>query len=182
MKSKCALAILAILGVAPAAARAEIFAFPSAGSTVVGSVGFVDGTQVGYFWDAGRGDSVEENFASVLPSATALDLHLHVLETYLNSGAAVDWDVLLNGVNIGSFSIPEGYLGDFNVSYGPFAAIPAILGNYEVRIEVTNVVPDGQGSHSWVYAGALQHSVNIRPEPATLGLLGLASLLIRRRR
>src|SRR5690242_18552447 len=37
-------------------------AFPSAKSTVIASVGFIDDTQVGWFWSAARGDSVEQSF------------------------------------------------------------------------------------------------------------------------
>ena len=46
------------------------FAFPSASSTVVGSTGFIDDCQVGYFWSASRGDSVSQTFSSYNGSST----------------------------------------------------------------------------------------------------------------
>src|SRR4051812_19346127 len=42
---------------------AAVHPFPSAASTIVGSVGFIDSEQVGYFWSANRGDSVAETLS-----------------------------------------------------------------------------------------------------------------------
>ena len=57
-------------GLVTAPASAELHVFPSATSTVVGSVGFIDGDEIGFFWSVARGDSVEENFTDSLPDVT----------------------------------------------------------------------------------------------------------------
>ena len=41
---------------AEAAATDQMYVFPSGTSTVVASIGFIDDTQIGYFWSAARGD------------------------------------------------------------------------------------------------------------------------------
>lgn len=125
------------------------FDFPSSGSTIVGSTGFIDAEQVGYFWSVTRGDSVVEAFAGP-SSISSYALHVDVLDNALNSGAFVNWNVIINGVTVDNFSVDEGFLGTVN----RFASFPAIAGpGYNVELRVTNEVASGQGSHTFRYAG-----------------------------
>jgi hypothetical protein len=162
------LAMLAVglLSVAPstvtAAAAASpdaFFAFPSANSTVVGSVGFIDDDEVGYFWSVSRGDSVTETFAGPA-TITKAKLKIAVGQNFLNSGATVDWTLSINGVDVGRFRILQGFTGK-----RVFArTFPAIAGpGYTVKIRVTNEVPGGQGSITLVYAGPAAHNIELAP-------------------
>jgi MYXO-CTERM domain-containing protein len=160
-------------------AMGQTFPFPSAGSAVVGSVGFINPNEVGFFWTATRGDSVSETFGSALASVNSTTLRLNVVQNALNSGNSVNWDVLLNGTTIGNFTVPQGFLGALNVPLA-HAPVAAVGGNYALRIQVTNVVPGGGGSHS--LAANIGTSVTFVPAPASLGLLGLAGLAAARRR
>lgn len=179
MKRVSACAIMALLAVG-LPAQADMNDFPSADSIVVGSVGFIDGSQVGYFWDANRGDSVTETFADPTPSVNRMLLDVEVVENALNSGAFVNWDVLLNGNVVGNFTVNEGELGERNFDFA-FAPINS-PGNYTVRVEVTNVVAGGQGSHTLAYAGDFAHAVTLIPEPGSIALLALGCVLLRRGR
>lgn len=168
-----------VLAALAGSAMAQTFPFPSSGSAVVGSVGFINANEVGYFWSTNRGDSVTETFGSALPSVNGTNLRLNVLQNILSSGNNVNWDVVLNGSTVGSFSVPQGFLGALNVpiSHAPVAAIG---GNYTLRIQVTNEVPGGFGSHT--LGANFETSVTFVPAPASLGLLGLAGLAATRRR
>ena len=124
------------------------FTFPSAGSAVVGSVGFVDTSSVGYFWSANRGDSVTESFAGPA-SVSSYTFDCNIPINFLNNGNTVDWNVIINGTVVDSFSVSELSTG---VSVG--GSFPAIAGpNYTVSLAVTNEVPGDGGSTTWRYAG-----------------------------
>ena len=148
----CALAV-----VPSATALGTTHAFPSSNSTVVGSVGFIDDDEVGFFWSAARGDLVSETFTGPV-KALGIRLRLEVVRNVLNNGAQVDWDVEVNGNLVGNFTVGEGVLGFIVANYN----FPAITGPmYEVTLRVTNQVPGGQGSHTFAYAGAFAHSVEL---------------------
>ena len=133
-------------------------AFPSATSTVVGSVGFIDSSQVGYFWSASRGDSVTETLSGPAKIKKAI-FKLDVISNALNSGAHVDWIVSINGTDVGSFNIVEGQLGAVTEKI----SFPKITGgSYTVKIRVNNEVAGGEGSHTLRYAGAGPHSVTLK--------------------
>jgi hypothetical protein len=163
------LSLLAItlLAVAPSPAGARTasnvdatFEFPSANSEVVGSVGFIDDDEVGFFWSAARGDRVSENFSGPRVVRRAI-LDVEVVQNALNSGAFVDWDLVIDGNVVGSFTVPEGFLGPVHLD----VTFPAIRGRhdgYDVTIRVTNEVAPGQGSHTLAYAGAFAHSVKLK--------------------
>jgi hypothetical protein len=146
------------LAVVPSATAAPVtHPFPSDDSSVVGSVGFIDANQVGYFWSAARGDLVSETFAGPL-GIYSVTLNLEVIENALNSGAFVDWDVEINGIVVGSFTVNQGFLGPFTQTY----AFPRIAGPmYTVTLRVTNEVAGGQGSHTLAYADPFAHSVRL---------------------
>jgi hypothetical protein len=131
-------------------------AFPSAGSTVVASVGFIDAKQVGYFWSAARGDSVEQKVKGPGQISRAI-LKLDVIDNVLNN-AETDWTMSIDGKDVGSFVISQGQLGpiskrfSFNVMAG---------GHYDVKIRMTNEVPSGDGSITLRYAGDGPHSIRL---------------------
>jgi hypothetical protein len=138
-----------------------IFDFPSADSTVVASIGFMDADEIGWFWSVGRGDLVSETFSTALGSISRAILEVEVVQNVLNSGAFVDWDLEINGVVVGSFTINEGFTGPVTVDV-TFAPITGPI--YDVTIRVTNEVAPGFGSHSLAYAGAFAHSIQVGGE------------------
>ena len=132
--------------------------YPSAGSTIVGSVGFIDGKQVGYFWSATRGDSVTETFSGPGRVKKAIFKQV-VVSNKLNNGAQVDWTVSINGTDVCSFVVVEGQRGAFTKK----CTFPKITGgSYTVMMRVTNEVAGGEGSMSFRYAGTGPHSVNLK--------------------
>ncbi|MHC4574719.1 MAG: hypothetical protein ACYS76_11410, partial [Planctomycetota bacterium] len=138
--------------VSPALSAASLVVedFPSADSSVVGSVGFIDDTRIGHFWSATRGDSVTETFATGIPSVGQAIFDFVVPTNVLGMGNFVKWDVLINGVKIGSFIIVDEQIGPEHLEF----TFPPIAGpDYTVRFEVTNNVPGGAGSHTLGYAG-----------------------------
>jgi len=143
----------------------EVLIFPSASSSVVASVGFIDAAQIGYFWSVGRGDGVRESFSTTLPTVDHLDLEFSVPDNVLNNGAQVDWNVEVNNVVVGSFTVLEGLIGDVSQSYS-FAPIAGP--NYTVELVVTNEVASGEGSVSLAYAGDYAHSIQLTSEGGDL--------------
>ena len=135
-----------------------VFDFPSADSTVVASVGFIDTDEVGWFWSVGRGDLVSETFSTSLGSISRAILEVDVIRNVLNSGAFVDWDIEINGVVVGSFTINEGFTAPVTVDV-TFSPITGPV--YDVTIRVTNEVAVGEGSHTLAYAGAFAHSIQL---------------------
>jgi hypothetical protein len=136
------------------------FPFPSATSKVIGSVGFIDSQQVGYFWDVGRGDSVSETFTGP-PTITSYALDVDVITNVLNSGAFVNWNVWINGVLVDNFTVNEGFTGTVSRSTGGFGTIFGPV--YSVDLQVTNTVPGGMGSHTFRYAGTGMNQVTLSP-------------------
>ena len=135
-----------------------VFDFPSADSTVVASIGFRDADEVGSFWSVGRGDLVSETFSTALGSISRAILEVEVIRNVLNSGAFVDWDLEINGVVVGNFTIDEGFTGPVTVDV-TFSPITGPV--YDVTIRVTNEVAAGEGSHTLAYAGAFAHSIQL---------------------
>ena len=160
------LAVLAVWVAAvlawPAGATAQIsqtFDFPSSDSTVVGSVGFIDADEVGFFWSMQRGDRVSETFTFSGPSSInrAL-LKVQVVFNGLGGGQSVNWNLEINGTVVGNFTVPAGFTGPrtLDVSFPPIAGP-----TYAVTIRVTNTVPAGGGSHTLAYAGNFAHSIEL---------------------
>jgi hypothetical protein len=132
--------------------------FPSATSQVIGSIGFIDDTQCGYFWSASRGDSVAESFQGPANIKKVI-LKLDVIENVLSAGATVDWTVSINGHDVGSFQVVSGELGAVTEKFR-FHKLTG--GTYDVKMRVTNEVAAGDGSQTFRYAGEGPHSVRFR--------------------
>jgi hypothetical protein len=132
-------------------------AFPSSTSTVVGSVGFINSTEVGYFWSASRGDSVSQTIHGPGSIKRAI-LKVDVVSNALTEGNEVDWDILINGSTIGHFKVLPGKTGliKFKAHFGKITGP-----NYDVVLKVTNEVPGGGGSMTLAYAGAFPHSIQL---------------------
>ncbi|MHC4500619.1 MAG: LamG domain-containing protein, partial [Planctomycetota bacterium] len=129
---------------------ATTIGFPSASSIVVASVGFIDATKIGYFWSVARGDSVTESFTTSEPSVQQAIFDFVVPTNTLSIGYFVDWNVFINGVLIGNFTVVNGQTGPVHLD---FSFAPITGPNYTIRFEVTNEVPFMSGSHTLGYAG-----------------------------
>jgi hypothetical protein len=147
---------------APAAsaktATITTYQFPSSSSTVVGSVGFINSTECGYFWSVSRGDSVTQTFTGGPATISKARLRGTVVTANLVNGAHVDWELSINGVVIARFRIQQGFTGTFTV----MKAFGTITGpDYTVKIRVINEVPVGDGSITLAYAGTSPHVVQL---------------------
>lgn len=142
-----------------AAPRACVFTFdfPSEDSTVVASGGFINDVEVGYFWSAARGDSVSQTFrASECINRAILDVD--VPYNVLAPDAFVTWELVINGVVVGSFTVDAGFTGEITEAF----TFPAIFGpNYDVELRVANEVAAGDGSITLAYAGDFAHSLTL---------------------
>ena len=146
-----------------ATAQSTTFAFPSSTSTVVGSLGFIDADEVGFFWSAQRGDRVSETFSGPSSVNRAI-LNVEVVRNVLSGAQHVDWNLEINGTVVGSFTVSPGFTGPLTVD----VSFPPILGpTYAVTIRVTNNVPGGAGSHTLAYAGNFAHSIELANFPTT---------------
>lgn len=133
------------------------FDFPSANSTVVGSLGFINDYEVGYFWSVDRGDGVSQMF-SASDCVNRAKLDVEVVRNVLSSGASVNLELVINGVNVGNFTVEEGFTGAISVEF----IFPKITGPvYQVELNVTNEVPPGDGSITLAYASDFAHSLTL---------------------
>jgi hypothetical protein len=156
-------ALVALVAPAPAAAQDAVVEFPSSDSTIVASRGFLNSEEVGYFWSAERGDGVSKTFTGP-PAVTRAILRLDVVRNRLEE-PAVEWEVRLNGVAVGAFTVARGVTGPFAVDL----SFPAIAGpTYEVALRVTNEVSPGAGSHTLAFAAAHAHSLELFAPPPAL--------------
>ena len=154
-----AVMVFAFAPSAGASTLAQTFAFPSASSTIVGSTGFIDSCQAGYFWSASRGDSVTQTVTSYRRIRHVI-LDVAVVSNTLNGGNTVNWTLSINGKNVDSFVVSEGFTGAIHRDV-TFAKIGGK--NYTLKLFVTNEVPVGGGSMTFAYAacGGV-HSIKLK--------------------
>lgn len=174
MKMFAALAVAAVSG----AALADVHTYPSATSAVVGSVGFISPDEVGFFWSATRGDSVQQTLADALPMVTQVKLDLVVPRNSLTAGNSLNWAVELNGTEVGTFSVPSGTTGPISHTFD-FAGISS-PGAYTLRVEARNTIPGGGGSHT--FSANVRTTATLLPAPGAAAVLGLGGLMAARRR
>ncbi len=127
----------------------DSFGFPSDDSDVVGSLGFIDDDEVGFFWSEARGDRVTETFTSSLGEITRVVWDFDIVRSSL--GETLDWTLLINGVEVTDVSF-SGETGPQQIDV-TFPAIAASGGAYEVSFEATSEVSPGLGSMTLRYAG-----------------------------
>jgi len=171
----CAMSL--VFGLAGLAAAVPITysdEFPSADSTVVGSVGFINANEIGWFWSVSRGHSVTETFVGTgLEYAYQLDLDFQVTDNVLLEN--IYWDVYVNGSDIGDWSwTPVASTGLVSLSFG-FSDITG-NGTYEIAMLVSNEASSGYGSIALGVPGTMtlygDSGIAPVPEPATMLLLG----------
>lgn len=101
------------------------------------------------------GDYVQQSFARSAP-ATKLSVNFRMSDTtssYCYVGT-LTWNVLVNGVVVGSYSWVGGSGGDKNVSQTySFTSIAPSSGQFTLRFQATRTVCSGGGSWNWYSGG-----------------------------
>jgi hypothetical protein len=122
-----------------------------------------------HIWVAG--DFWAQNFQGTdLTSANEISLSL-LFDSMTPLGPdLLDLDVLLNGFNIGNFSVPAGVTGSRTFA---FSFAPVTGPDYRIEIRASNTIPEGGGSVSIALGG--NSFATIVPEPSTISLLILAT-------
>lgn len=138
-----------------ASAESQIFAFPSSTSAVVASVGLLDDYEIGYFYSVGGGHGVSQSVDSSCGSINRAILRIEVLNNNLDE-SVVSWQLLLNDIVVGGFTVVEGQTGVVTLD----ATFPAIAGPvYDVNLRVIN--NSDEGSNTLAYAGDHAHSIEL---------------------
>ena len=127
------------------------------------------------------GDYWSQDFASTgLASANAMTLYLNVDDT---ASETLNLDALINGVDIGDFSLDPNDMGlqTFAFSFAPVAG-----DSYLIELVALHTLTSGVGSYSISLDGGESKAVltgSEVPEPTTLAMLALAGagLALRKR-
>lgn len=186
MKAKNILRSIVLVSAAFAAsaqASTYSFTFPTAQSQVKASTGFLNSSEVGYFWSATRGDSISQQYVgSGVFGATHLELDLTVSRNSLRPTASTQWDILVNGKDVGDWTVNQATgtgTTHLSLNFGP------VTGEFNtLALVLKNNVASGAGSIALGLNTA--GTISAVPEPETYGMLlgGLAlmGLVARRKR
>jgi len=156
--------------------------FPTAGdaytSATNGNGTIPSGGQTAYQWTTG--DSVTSAIFTDVPSSSVIGLtENRTYQDYLGGGNAETWDILVNGVTVGSETLPDcGYCGsDLTLANTiSFGSIAPVAGGYQIELLLTNTVPGGGRPVAWLGGGTttLDYATSSVPEPSGLAAFGLA--------
>jgi len=156
--------------------------FPTAGdaytSATNGNGTIPSGGQTAFQWTTG--DSVTSAIFTDVPSSSVIGLTENW--TYLDvlgGGNSETWDILVNGVTVGSETLPDcGYCNsDLTLTNTiSFGSISPVSGGYQIELLLTNTIPSGGGSVAWLDGGTttLDYATSSVPEPSGLAAFGLA--------
>ena len=172
--------VAVVLLVFSTVAWAETHDFPSSSSTVTATVPTINDTEIGWFFSSALHHEVREYLSDLEPVSGLAQLRLDVPSNTLTS-QPVSWQVLINDIRVGIFDVQPGYVGPISRDFR-YPEIPQADGGYTVALQVTSDADWGLGAHTLAYAGGLDHSIGIVPEPATLSLLAAAGVLVLVRR
>jgi hypothetical protein len=127
-----------------------------------------------HIWTAG--DYWAQNFQQTgLPSANQMSLSLLFNSLTGPQTNLLDLNVYLNGIDIGSFSVPSGITGLQNFTF----SFSDVLGpDYRIQIQAANTIPSGDGSVSIAPDGSSFATLTSVPEPTVLTLGSLSALAI----
>ena len=82
------------------------------------------------------------------PSITQATMRLWVVRNNLTNSAYVQWELNINGIGVGTFTISQGVTGSVTVS----RSFPSITGpSYTFKIKVINQVPTNGGAITLAY-------------------------------
>jgi len=154
--------------------------FPTAGdaytSATNGNGTIPSGGLTGFQWTAG--DSVTSAIFTDVPSASVIGLTENwTYEDVLGSGNSETWDILVNGVTVGSETLPDCDYCSSDLTLTntiSFGSIAPVAGGYQIELLLTNTIPGGGGSVAWLDGGTTTLDYSSVPEPSGLAAFGLA--------
>jgi PEP-CTERM motif len=165
----------------PANDPISFFSFPTAGdaycSATDGCGTIPAGGQTGFQWTTG--DYVLSSVFD-LPTASVTDLSGDWTAFDNLGGSTETWSVYVNGVSVGTVTLPDVGGSGTNVPVSGtvnFAGIAPVAGGYQVELILQNTVPGGNGSVAWLDGGTTGLSYSV-PEPSTWAMMlaGFAGL------
>jgi hypothetical protein len=100
-----------------------------------------------------------------------LALNLYIVNDSAAASETLNFNVLLNSTNVGTFALHPSDVGAAHLYNFSF---PAIAGqNYDIKMLATNTISSGHGSYTLALDG--NSYATIIPEPASWGLVAIAS-------
>jgi hypothetical protein len=167
--------------------------FPAAGNAYLSQGESESGTipaggQTAYQWTAD--DYVTSGVFSVPGSSVTGLTENWIVKNFLGGGNTQTWNILINGVVVGSETLPDCDFCNTIVTLTntlSFAGIVPAAGGYQLSLVLQSTTPSGGGSVAWLDGGTttLTYDASAIPEPSgllPLGLMLLAGLSMARGR